>query len=209
MSAPLEEQGLGSLTTHFSGTVNAEVASGSIQFAGGSRVVAMDSGSWSPAPDGSPGSAPANYGGEASDYFSRGVAAIRQVELDMTSGVLPVANGGFDVRTVTFTIPAGVSSSLAYRVEGAIRLAGSLAMSGHSAAGMSTTGTLTTVGNQQILTIPVNYTATWSIASDKDSQIVLTGQLVATRTLLPPTPRLHGAKPFERRLPTGLARKSF
>src|SRR5262249_34543135 len=114
---------------------------------------------------GAPRYAPANYGGAASDAFSDGVAAVRQLELDVASGVLTVANGRFDTHTLTFAIPAGAPSSLSYRVVGMINIAGKLGLGGLSTTGASTTGTLSTVGNQAILTIPIKYTLTMSLAS--------------------------------------------
>src|SRR5438477_4957673 len=88
LGQPLREQGSGSLTTQYSGTLVAAVSGDIIQFPGQSQVVAFDNGSWEPLSDGSDGSEPANYGGAASSFFATGVAAVRQVELDVTSGVV-------------------------------------------------------------------------------------------------------------------------
>src|ERR1041384_2708831 len=107
--APVQEQGPGSLTTGFGGTLYLEQTANSIQFADGSRVFAMDSGTWQPLPDGGSGGAAANYGGMASDSFSTGFAAVRQAELNVHSGVLAVANGRFDSRPVTFVFPAAAA----------------------------------------------------------------------------------------------------
>lgn len=195
LGAPLEEQGSGSLVTSYGGTLYVELSGGSIQFASGSRLTAKDSGSWQPLPDGSSGSASANYGGKAGDFFTTGVAAARKVEVNVTSGPLPVVNGNFDVQPVTFAVPADASSSLAYQVTGAINKSGAYALAGQTAGGMATTGSLYTVGNQQILTIPVNYTAYFSIASANDTTLVLTGQLVAIRTLTTATPVAQTTNP--------------
>ena len=74
---PVREQGAGSLTAHLGGTLYVQLGQNSIQFVSGSQVFALDSGSWQPLSDGSAGSAPANYGGAAGDYFTSGVAAAR------------------------------------------------------------------------------------------------------------------------------------
>jgi hypothetical protein len=183
LGLPLREQGAGSLTAHLGGALYVQLGQTSIQFTSGSRVFALDSGSWQPLPDGSDGSAPANYGGAAGDSFTSGVGAARQVEVDITSGVVAVIQGRFDVSPLTFTIPAEASSSLAYRVQGWYDDSGAISLGGASGSGMSTTGSLVTVGNVQTLTIPVNYTAYASLVSPNDVRMTLTGQLVAIRTL--------------------------
>jgi hypothetical protein len=179
----LKAQGPGSLTTHYGGTLLAELSGDTIRFPGQSQVMALDSGSWEPRADGSDGSAPANYGGEASVFLSTGVAAVRQVTVDITSEVLPIANGQFDTRGLTLSIPDGAPSSLAYRVEGALQSSGAAPLGGHSATGQVATGTITTVNGQQVLTIPINYQFNFSIVDDNDTTVTLTGQLVATRSL--------------------------
>src|ERR1043166_2807517 len=179
----LQEQGSGSLTTHFQGTVVAAIGTDSIQFPGQSQVVAMDSGSWQPRADASDGSEPANYGAEASGFFSTGVAALRGFEMDITSGAVAFVNGQFDPQSLTFSGPDGASSSLAYRVDGALQSSGVLSLAGRSLTGQSTLATVTTTGNLQVLTIPVHYQLYFSLTSQNDTTVTLTGQLVATRSL--------------------------
>src|SRR5689334_11388800 len=95
MGSPLNAQGSGSLVTQFSGTLRAEVDGSSIRFPGQSHLVALDSGDWQPLPDGSDGSAPANYGGAGTFQFGDGVAAVRDAEVDVTSETTVLANGQF------------------------------------------------------------------------------------------------------------------
>jgi hypothetical protein len=180
---PLVAQGSGSLTAHYSGTLMVELGEGTIRFPGQSRVVAMNSGSWAPRSDGRSGTEPANYGAAAGDYFTEGVAAVRNLEADVTSGTLAVVNGTFNTQGITATVPVGASSVLVYRVEGFFTAAGVIALSGGSASAQPTQGTLTTVGSQQILTIPIHSTFTAGLLSPGDSSLTVTGQVVATRTL--------------------------
>ena len=130
LGSPLREQGPGSLTTEYGGSLLAEVGGNTIRFPGQSQVLAVNSGSWQPLSDGSDGSEPANYGGTASFFFTKGVAAVREVQVDVTSGAVAVVNGQFSTEGLTFTIPADGYSSLAYRVEGAYNAAGAVSLAG-------------------------------------------------------------------------------
>jgi hypothetical protein len=183
MGAPIQPQAPGSLTAHYAGTLLAEVNGNTIQFPGQSQVLALDSGSWQPLADGSAGSEPANYGGTASRFLATGVAAVRDVQVDVTSGALALVNGSFDTQGITVSIPDGASSSMAYRVEGSIDDSGSVALDGESASGQAAQGSLMMVGSQQVLTIPIYYRFFFSLMSPNDTAVTLTGQLVATRSL--------------------------
>ena len=54
------QQGPGSLTTKYDGTIQATQTAGTIQFTGLSLITAQTNGSWQPLTNGSLGSAPAN-----------------------------------------------------------------------------------------------------------------------------------------------------
>jgi hypothetical protein len=183
MGAPIHAQASGSLTAHYGGTLVAEVSGNTILFPGESQVVAMDSGSWEPQSDGSAGSESANYGGTASLFATTGVAAVRDVEGDVTSGALALVNGRFDTHGITVSIPGGAPSSIAYRVRGGFNESGAVALGGQSASGQSAQGSLMTAGDQQVLTIPINYRFYFSLASPNDTTVDLTGQVVAIRNL--------------------------
>src|SRR2546422_11454426 len=60
------QQGPGSLTTKYEGTIQVAQSANSIQFTGESVITAQNSGSWQPLTNGAAGSAPANYGATAS-----------------------------------------------------------------------------------------------------------------------------------------------
>jgi hypothetical protein len=183
--APLDSQGSGSLTAYYTGTVLANLGSGTIQFPGQSGVTARAGGSWQPLADGSSGSAPADYGVAATSYayWTSGVAAARDVELDVTSGSLALVNGQFDTRGITVSIPTGAASSVAYQMQGAINASGADSLAGGSVTGEVAQGSLVTVGAQQVLTIPIHYTINYSLLSSNDTTLTVTGQLAATRNL--------------------------
>jgi hypothetical protein len=183
MGASIEAQGSGSLTAQYSGTLLVDVTGGTIQFPGGSQVVALESGPWQPLSDGSAGSAPADYGGMASSFSTTGVAAVRDAEVDVASGSLAMVNGRFDTPDITLSIPESATTSMAYRVQGLIDASGAVPLSGESASGQSAQGTLMAVGSQLVLTLPINYQFFFSLMSPDDTTVILTGQLVATRSL--------------------------
>ena len=108
---------------------------------------------------------------------------MRDLDVDVTSDALALVNGRFDTEGITVSIPGGAPSSMAYRVQGAFNESGAVALGGQSASGQSAQGSLTTVGNQQVLTIPINYRFYFSLASPDDTTVDLTGQLVAIRSL--------------------------
>lgn len=90
----LEPQGAGSLETYYSGTITSQqdVATGlptTIQFLSAS-LTAANSGNWQPLPGGSTGSAPANYGIGYVEFVPVVQAALRDIELNITSGVRPL-----------------------------------------------------------------------------------------------------------------------
>lgn len=183
MGAPVHEQGPGSLLAQYGGTIVATVSGNSIQFPGDSRVVATISGDWQPLSDGNPGSEPANYGGTASDFSSTGVAAVRDVEVDVASGTLALVDGMFDTQGITLSIPESAPTSIAYRVQGFFDDSGVAALGGARASGQSAQGSLTNVGGEQVLTLPINYRFYFSLMSPNDTAVSLTGLLVATRRL--------------------------
>ena len=182
MGAPIHEQGSGSLTAQYRGTLVVEVSGNTLLFPGQSEVVAIDSGNWEPQSDGSAGSESANYGGTASQFGTTGVAAVRDVVMDVASDELTLVNGRFNTEGITVFIPDGASSSIAYRVRGAFNESGVVALEG-SGSGQSAQGSLMDVGHQQVLTIPINCRFLFSLVSNNDTIVNLTGQVVAIRNL--------------------------
>jgi hypothetical protein len=186
---PFTEQSAGSLTTHYSGTVLLDLTPPAIQFAGGSSIVAQTNGTWQPAAGGAAGSASANYGGKLTILIlggiggsGTGLAAGRNIKLDITSLPLTLTNSGFDAArlNVFFLTNIPPAPVLDYRVTGSVP---------NSAGGTPLTGALTNSQALAYLTntagllklvIPVNITRTSTFNSPNDMTMVLKGQLVAT-----------------------------
>ena len=178
----ITNQGPGSLTTTIAGTINASVTGSTITFTGQSQILAQTNGSWQPAPDGSAGSAPADYGGQATLSFASGDAALRNVQLDVTSPAITLNGGQFDSTMLVFAFPSNAVSSLAYNVVGLISKHGTLALTGYATNKVTAESSLSTVGGQQTLTIPVDATFYLKLLSANDTVIRLQGQLVAVQS---------------------------
>jgi len=178
-----QEQGAGSLTTQFEGTLNADVTDVSIAFTGSSALAARNSGDWPPKAGGEDGSAPANYGGKASALFASALAAVRNAQFNVTSPPLAIAGGSFDSGSLAFQFLTNSQGALDYKVSGPVSLKGGLPLAGIATNKVTTQATLATSGNTQTLTIPVDTDFFFKLLSANDTQLTLSGQLVATRTL--------------------------
>jgi hypothetical protein len=185
IGGPITAQGPGSLTTTFGGSLQATVGGTTIQFTGQSQIVGETNGSWQPLADGTAGSAPADFGGSANASFASGNAAIRNVELDVTSPAIPIS-GQFNATNLTFSFPSNALSSLAYNASGLVSKHGSIALTGYATNKVTTLGALTTTGVQQRLTIPIDATFYFKVLSANDTVIRLQGQLVAVRSTQAP-----------------------
>ena len=180
------EQAPGSLTTDTGGTIQAAVTGSMIQFPGQSLIQPQVNGSWQPMPDGSPGSAPADYGAQASSLLGNGVAALRNLQVDVVSSNLTLTAGQFDAQGLVFGFPATAPSSFAYNITGFFSLSGSQPLTGYATNEISTSGSLATVGSQTVLTLPISAKLYLSLVTDNDTLIQLDGQLVATLGASPP-----------------------
>src|SRR5262249_6204832 len=115
-SHTIEQQGAGSLTTTYQGTVAANYdpadgANGSLQFVtAGTNVTANNSGNWQPRSGRASGSEAANYGAKASLFLATAYVAVRDLAFNLsTSSALSLsAPGGFTSRQ-TVTTTAGVA----------------------------------------------------------------------------------------------------
>src|ERR1035437_2944922 len=105
------QQGAGSLTTKYGGTIQATQTAGTIQFTGLSLITAQTHGSWQPLAGGGAGSAPANSGAtELYGGFITVIAAFRSLEFDVTSPAIAVTSGQFDPSSLTFLFPSNATS---------------------------------------------------------------------------------------------------
>lgn len=187
VGSELTEQGPGSLTTSISGAVRLAADGVSIQFPGDSRLVAMTNGSWQPLADGSKGSAPASFGGRIDIGLAAGDAALRDIQLDLSSASLPLDSGKFDASRLVFAFVPGAKGSFAYDVTGLVTRHGVLPLEGAATNAPTTLATLTTSASGQVLTIPINATFRSTLLTPDDTVLTLRGQLVAVLDTIPPS----------------------
>jgi hypothetical protein len=176
-------QGTGSLTANVGGTIRATLSGANLLFPGQSVIAAQTNGSWQPLHDGSPGSAPADFGGKANLIIATGLAALRNIQLDVFAPPITVNGGTFDSSTLTFGFPTNASSSLDYNVSGLVSKSGSFLLTGYATNKVTALAALSTSGNQQTMTIPVDATFYFTLTSANDTVIRLQGQLVATQAV--------------------------
>jgi hypothetical protein len=176
----IEPQEPGSLVTSYTGTIEADVTGSEIVLTGGSIIAALTNGNWEPAAGGIPGVAPANYGGEVANFLVSGLAALREVRFDVTSGVLPVNGGEFNAQEVVFNfIPAATSViDYTYSITFGSSGNGSQALVGTSMNITPTNGTLVAQGDETVLTIPVDIAGSLTVLNPNDVQYRFRGQLV-------------------------------
>jgi hypothetical protein len=173
------EQGPGSLSTSFSGTIVANVTGAGIQFPGGSTLTAQTNGVWQPGPKGAAGSAPADYAGQANTILGSAKAALRNIVMDLTSSALPLTNGAFDASTLLFAFPTNSTASFDYDA-GALIGHNGIPLSGNSTNKVAQGASLITAGNVQTLTIPIDAQFEFKALVENDSSVRFTGKLVAT-----------------------------
>ena len=180
----LQQQGNGSLTTHYSGTVAAvwDKAAGTINFlSAGTDAVAANSGNWQPQVGGGSGSAPANYGAQipVGPFFA--YAALRETHASLsTSTPLSLAGSGPFTFASTQTL-AITQGFVDYTVP--FQGSGRAPISNNSAANMSgTSGTLEDLGSSHYrLTMPVNVTIPITVQGQM-GHLHIQGTVVANAT---------------------------
>jgi hypothetical protein len=182
LGGTITNQGPGSLTTKFAGTILVSVTGGSLQFLGGSQIAAQTNGSWQPKADGTAGSEPADFGGYANVGIAAGNAALRNILLDLISPPLTLNAGQFDSSSLIFFFPSNATSSLAYNVTGLLNKQGTISLTGYATNKITALSSLTSSGSQQILTIPVDATYFFKALTANDTVIRLKGQLVGVQT---------------------------
>jgi hypothetical protein len=174
-----QQQGTGSLTTKYSGTIKADVTSSNITFVGGSAIVGLNSGTWQPGLGGVAGSAPANYGVKVNVLLITAMAAVRNTLLDVTSSALTVTGGSFSGQGLHFNYPSNSTSVLDYSYSGLLGSgSGSQQLKGISTNNLNN-ATLIVQGAELVLTIPVDNSGTATALNPNDVQYRLRGQLVA------------------------------
>lgn len=170
----LQQQGAGSLSTTYSGTIDADFDLSSIQFNSAIATAAI-SGNWQPLPGGGSGAAPANYGGQASlGGLGTAFGAGRNFVFDITSGVIPLSGASFDTSQLTISPTTGALDYSSPFGGGSTNLSGLFGMN------QVTMGNISVAGGIATLTIPVQITQTLTLVSSGDTTITLAGNIVAT-----------------------------
>jgi len=184
--ATMTAQGPGSLSATIGGTIQVALVGNTIQFTGQSQIMVQTNGSWQPLADGTAGSAPADFGGQGTTPFASGQAALRNILLDVISPAINISAGQFDSTSLTFLFPSNSLSSLAYNVSGFVNKHGFFPLTGYATNKVTSLGSLATVGNQQILTLPVDATFMFKVLTADDTTIRLQGNLVAIQNTQAP-----------------------
>jgi hypothetical protein len=144
LGGTIAAQGAGSLTARIAGNLQVMLAGNTIQFVGQSQILAQTNGSWQPLADGSAGSAPADFGAQASLGIASGVAALRNVQLDVISPAIPLSGGQFDSTNLTFLFPSNSTSALSYSVTGLFKKQGSIPLTGYATNKVTALSSLST-----------------------------------------------------------------
>jgi hypothetical protein len=184
LGGTVTQQGPGSLTTSYSGTIQAMQSAGTIQFTGQSLITAKTNGSWQPLAGGGAGSAPADYGGMASISLATADAAFRSILLDVTSPPIAVVSGQFNPSSLTFLFPSNATSAIDYRYTGVISGSGTKAATGNATNNVLNLATITTVGTTQTITFGINAQFKFTLVSSGDTIVNIAGQIVATNNII-------------------------
>jgi hypothetical protein len=180
----LQQQGPGSLTTHYSGTVAAvwDRVAGTLNFlSAGTDAVAANSGNWQPLPGGNSGSAPANYGVQVPVGILTAHAAVRELHASLsTSPPLSLAGSG------PYTFPSVQTLSLIHAfADYNIPLFGSgrQDISNNSANNTAAAqGTLEDLGGGNYrMTMPIDVTITTTV-NGQPAHLRIQGTIVANAT---------------------------
>ncbi len=189
-SGNISAQAPGALTATYSGTINVDLTDTNITFTGGSLVAAQSNGSWQPAVGGTPGTAPADYGGTNTEDAGTGSGgthppgnfALRNVIFDLTSPVLATTKGSFDGSSLTCLLVTNTATiDYYYSAISITTNSGAEFLNGSAANTLSAGASVSTNAGVRKLVLPVNALFVESVAlpSDHDTAITFTGQLVA------------------------------
>ncbi len=174
-SSNIDPQAAGTLTATYSGTIRADRGAGTIEFLGGSSIVAdLQSINLEPAIGGGAGDAPGNYGGLAFTGFA--ALAGRDFIADLINGgVLPISSGNFSLDDVDLSFASGSIDFNATLFSGQESIIGDIA----PLTNASGQGSISSVGPEMI-TIPINTTLLIDLGVDNaTANLTLSGQLVA------------------------------
>jgi hypothetical protein len=185
LGTDFEDQGSGSRTTSFTGSLKADVTATTIQFLAGSSIDARTNGAWSPLPGGASGTAAADFGARVQNPLATATAALRNIVLDASGPVLPLSAGSFNSSSLVFEFPTNGTAALDYRATGALNASNSEKLESRATNNVTTSATLVEQAGTQTLTIPVKATFLFDLFNTGDTTVTLTGSLVGVRTAPP------------------------
>lgn len=186
-SAPLSPQGPGSLTTRLEGTLAVETAGGQITLAGGT-IDARTNGVWAPGPFGEAGSAPADFGAQATSPFGAVIGALRDIVMTANSPAITLNGAQFNASSIVFSFPEGSTAALDFDAGVIGRDRRMLAANATNNA--ATTGSLTGSAGARVLTIDVKATFVFSLFFQDDSPLTVEGRIVAREGGVQTGPRI-------------------
>ena len=186
---PISEQGPGSLTTNYTGTLatDLDLNANTIQFFdSGTALTAGISGNWRPGIGGTPGTTdPANYGGTFSVLFSPVYAAIRDLVGSLpTSSPQALTNQGGG----TYTFPSNQNlqinqGNLDYETPPSLYGNGRTSITGLAGQNQAADGTLQDNGDGTFtLTAPVSATILYDLGGGASVTIQVNGTITGTGT---------------------------
>jgi hypothetical protein len=187
-----QQQGGGSLSTAFSGSIVADRTGNTILFPsnGGSAINALNSGSWRPDDDGFDDTDLANYGRQAPWEISPSITvfeAIRDLTIDLWDDNFGVPStisgtGTFNSNSFFLRLDDGESDLLIGNSPGIVSHANKETSNSNN-NGLST---VTVDGDIEKLTLKFSSGGIgYSISTPGDSSFSFTGTVVATRTIVP------------------------
>jgi hypothetical protein len=178
----LQEQAPGSLTTIVSGTVQVTNSSSQLQITA-AQLTPNVNGSWKPGTNGAAAS-PADLGGKANSVIGEIDGALRNLLVTAVSGIKTLdANGHFDASSIIFAFPANANSTLDY--DSFLTGKGSKQLAALGTNQTATLGTFALSNGTPTLTIVINAQFNFSLITENDSQLTLTGTLVAAESTAP------------------------
>ncbi|MEA3187595.1 MAG: hypothetical protein QOD99_1425, partial [Chthoniobacter sp.] len=102
----IQQQGPGSLSTFYSGTIDAVSDALTLRF-NSATDDALINGIWQPAVSGTAGTASADYGAQASFFGTTGFGAVRNFIFSIASGTLTRTGNSFDASQLTLSTTSG------------------------------------------------------------------------------------------------------
>jgi len=179
--AAITEQGPGSLTTSFSGTMDVTLDDDLNPTTLSIDAMSLDAlvnGMWGPLPGGGTGVADADMAAQAASALFTGNVALRELIVSgVMSPAVPVVSGAFDSMSLGFTVTSG---NLDYNGTAfGFPVMGSTSIAPHNTNNIADPSSITYSNSTAILTIPINFTVLKNV-SGLELIFNCTGALVAT-----------------------------